>query len=160
MGFTTIRNTAGREVYACEVEAAGCTYYPCTAHRCPYGWCQRYYICARCWALAETKAKFTKASHERCCINQLEWNARNQERAARLAAGEWLRCSALAIDDGRVHVLFENQAGECIGRYMSHATYDARALLENVSPADFAQYGEVTDAPSAFEDGRVTKQVA
>ncbi len=68
MGYITMRNYSGREVFACEIGKPGCRQTGCTAHRCPYGWCQKYYICKSCWALPEVKALFTKrgGNHENC----------------------------------------------------------------------------------------------
>jgi len=78
------------------------------------------------------------------------YRAHERQAAQILADGKALRCSALTAGPDRVHVLFRLADGSLVGRYMSHAAYDAIPLLENATPEDYAKHGELTEAPPAF----------
>lgn len=170
MGFiTTIDNYTGREVYACEVQAEGCDRTGCRAHYCPFGWCQRYYICRSCWSKPETRKMFSKAGHEaRGCKEESENFARKQAEAEELkAAGKFLRVAALNVDELGVQVLFTSGTGETIGRYMPVEVYQAigygvNAVLEDyqVKAAGLGFPTEFKEAPAVFGNtGQATKQI-
>lgn len=166
MGFiTTIDRRSGREVYACEIGADGCHRTGCTAHRCPYGWCQRYYVCRACWAKPETKALFSKSGgkHERCRVNSIEFHTQEAEAEALKAAGKFVRVAALSTEDDRVHVIFRGANGIEAGRYMTHKTYDAIPIGKNATIEDYENIagGSLLEAPTEFYHTRSSsKQVA
>lgn len=162
MGFITTRDhKTGREVYACEIGAEGCQVTGCRAHRCPFGWCQRYYICASCWNRPEIKAKWTKQEHPQSCRENTEEYARKQAEESRmLAEGAYIRRSALTQEGNTVHVLFRNAAGEYRGHYMTRETYHAHPLGTPTTPEMYAKHGTLLDAPTEFiETGARTKEV-
>lgn len=169
MGFITVRNRSGREVYACEIGGEGCKTEPCRAHHCPFGWCQRYYICAGCWARTDVKESFSSAGHDTrgCKKNSEEYNKEKAEAAELQASGKYLRVAALNVDGLGVHVLFRNGAGEVVGRYMPREVYNAISIGKNAIIEDFmikaAGLGypsELQDAPVVFDyTGTATKQV-
>ena len=157
-------------MFACEIGKDGCNRTGCTAHRCPYGWCQRYYACAECWSKPEVKAMFTKAGgkHESCRINHEEYAKKEAQRAELLTAGKFLRVSALGLDEnGTVQVIFRNGAGEEIGRYMPTDVYQALGYSTNTTLEDYEAEAikqgasAVLPAPSEFyHTGNSSKEVA
>lgn len=140
MGFITTRdNISGREVYACEMSEPGCQITQCKAHRCPFNWCQRYYICSNCWALPKIKKAFSKAGHESCRANSEKQAIKTAQKETLLNSGAWLRVAALSTDKivNRVHVIFRNGKNEERGFIMKHETYDAYPLGENITLPDY-----------------------
>ncbi len=127
--------------------------------QCPHGYCPSPALCRKC--NAEVRADGTwKKHHANCKAGHDAFVARENAVKALLAHGAYVRCSALNAANGLVQVLFENQAGETIGRYVSRETYDAIPLMEPATPEDYARFGVVTEAPETFESGCVSKQVA
>lgn len=170
MGFITIRNGSGREVYCCEIGGDGCRRYPCTAHKCPFGWCQRYYICRNCWSKPEIKAEFNAKAHKKkgCKINNAEYEAQRAEEARLRAEGRYIRVSAL--DQGEalgVQVIFTRGEGEAIGRYMPKEVYNAIKLGVIATPADYQEEerklglaGTIREAPASFyHTGTASKEI-
>lgn len=146
------RDRSGRMVYACEIGAAGCRSTGCTAHRCPFGWCQKYYICGNCWNEPEIKKAFTKESHEKCRINSEAMHAQEAEAKALQDAGQFLRVAALSTDHNSVHVIFRGANGIEAGRYMTHETYDAIPIGKNATIEDYEKIagGSLPEAPTEF----------
>jgi len=151
MGFiTTINKDTGRDVYACEVGAEGCTSYPCRAHKCPAGWCQRYYICESCWSKESVKVAL-KNSHATCAGRSRQFEEREEERTKLLKEGKFLRTAALRSANGeRVHVLFVNSEGVKKGFYMDPEVYRSIPFLENSTVEDYAAAGRLVEAPESF----------
>jgi hypothetical protein len=81
---------------------------------------------------------------------QKMYEAREKAKNEMLEAGRFLRCSAKADDDDRVHVLFENKEGKRIGYYMSRETYHSIPLLVPATPEDFANHDKIEPAPGEF----------
>jgi hypothetical protein len=114
-------------------------------NKCPHGWCQPVACCM------SEKCKATLKEHRRttCAVGckkaHADMVARDAVEAARLAAGEWLRCSALSEQKlhNCVKVWFRNAAKAELIRYMPHATYDAFPLCEPVSVEQYAAVGGV-----------------
>lgn len=155
MGFITTRShTSGREVFACEVGKDGCKITGCKAHRCPYGWCQRYYICTQCWSLPEIKNQFTKKGgfHQSCKENVERWEIQEAERQELLNAGKFLRVAALGKEGDTIHVLFRNKDKDQIGKYMSAKTYQSYPIGTNVTVEEYEKVAghPLLDAPSEF----------
>ncbi len=67
-------------------------------------------------------------------------------------------CPAALNADNLVHVLFENNRGETIGKLMTHDTYDAISLLEPATVEDYAKIGALMDGPSEFDFGGTSKR--
>lgn len=134
-----MRDKSGREVYACEIGAEGCKHTGCKARPCPYGYCQRYYVCGACWLKPEVKALFTRegGKHEACRISAEAYEIKETEKAQLLAAGKFLRVAALAQEGDTVHVIFRNGSGDEIGRYMPAAVYQAFGYSTNTTVEDY-----------------------
>lgn len=79
-----------------------------------------------------------------------EYARSDARRAAMLASGAAVRCSAMSVSGGRVHVLFKQGPGY-VGRYMSGADYEKVPLMANATPEDYAAAGAVlTEAPGDY----------
>jgi hypothetical protein len=63
-----------------------------------------------------------------------------------------VRCSALGLPDGRIHVLFNvpNKRDDVVGFFMSKETYDAIPLLVPATPDDYREHGTLEPAPTNF----------
>lgn len=145
MGFSYRTNPAtGRKALACD----GCPHGIARKRSCPAGWCPSSAYCAACWAGG--KRAELAAWHTKCHAAAAAYAAECAARDARLAAGEFLRCSALGGDDNVVHVLFRNAAGTTAGAYMSAGTYAAIPLTKDASLADFNAVGFTWNAPEHF----------
>jgi hypothetical protein len=120
-------------------------------YKCPFGYCPATAACPDC--RAKHKEDFTREKHDTCRILDEVYRNRNAETIARTAAGEFLRCSALAVrfTARDVRVLFRGAAG-MQGFTMDKATYDKIPLLDPASPDDFRKYGELVPAPDNFDD--------
>ena len=81
-------------------------------------------------------------------------------RKARLEAGEALRCSALNVGNGRVHVLFRKLDESCVGFYMSKETYDAIPLGTDAAPDEYRKFGHLEPSAADFDHHRSTKEVS
>lgn len=124
--------------------------------RCPHGWCQADALCSECNATKRPPHKGCKEAAER-------WKADQRRHQELLDEGCYVRCSALGVGSGssyRVHVLFENKSGETQGFYMAKETYNKLPLAVPVTADDYRQYGELEPAPSTFDFGGTSKQVA
>lgn len=121
---------------------------------CPVGWCPSVALYTTCRNKPENKLEQRRKDHEARGCNRCSTEARARQADAdrRLAAGEYLRCSALSTGDGRVHVLFRGADGSTIGLFMDAACYRALPLVTNASPDDFARLGigEISPAPADF----------
>jgi len=95
-----------------------------------------------------------------CEQAHIDMLARDQREGELLAQGKAIRCSALGVGNGRVHVLFRRADKSTEGRYMASETYRAIRLLEPTTPEDFAAIGPFEGAPATFDRGRVSKCVA
>lgn len=168
MGFITTTNNSGKEVFACEIGKEHCNTFPCRAHKCPFNWCQRYYVCNSCWQIPEVKESFTKSAHSfrGCERYSKDFAKKEQEQKDLKSQGFYIRCSALAVDnvdplnvynDTVVHVLFRGINGDCKGLYMLGEVYDAFPLGVNVTMEDFIKkaiklkLAIPVDAPDVFE---------
>lgn len=116
--------------------------------RCPFGYCPPPALCQDC--RTKHRAEFTKASHAECAREVEAMRRAEAETAAHLAAGRFVRAAALAVDDGRVHVLFKGAGGQYVGRYMSPAAYRAFPLLAVKTIEDYAALEPLIEAPADF----------
>lgn len=143
MGFFTTQNARGREVYACEAHLTGCNDYPAKAHKCPQGWCQRYYFCDNCWNLLRPT---WKEKHDRCKTSLEAYNVQKAEEQDLLIQGEFLRTAALRQDDPeRVKVIFRNSEGTKKAYFMGPDTYHAIELLKPATPEHYAMFGSIQE---------------
>ena len=128
-------------------------------YKCPFGYCQSDILCTDC--ARKYKVERSKEGHQkRGCENfHNRFVAEEQRKADLLAQGKAVRCSASGLDGGIVHVLFRKADDSTVGYYMSNATYDAVGILEPATPEDFGKFGEIREAPGAYQNGRTTKQV-
>lgn len=117
--------------------------------RCPYGYCPAPALCPPC------KVKHADAlkapAHASCRLRVEEMRAAEADTAAHIAAGRFVRSAALATDDDRVHVLFRGHGGQYVGRYMTHACYDAFPILSVRTIEDYAALEPLADAPADFK---------
>ena len=154
MGFITTVSRSGREVFACEIGKDGCARTGCTKHRCPYGWCQRYYVCKACWAKPDVKALFTKrgGKHETCRVNSDAYRKRDIEADALRESGHLLRVAALNKDKKGVHVIFRGKDGVEAGRYMPKSVYDGIPIGTNATIEDYEKIAGcvLSTAPTSF----------
>lgn len=123
---------------------------------CPHGYCPSAALCSTCLKAVKNDGRWFRA-HCRCKAGHDTCVARENLVKNLLDNGQYVRCSALGVGD-KVHVLFENKAGETIGKFMNHETYDQIPLLTPAMPQDYEKFGEVTDAPDKFCFGGTTKQ--
>ena len=113
---------------------------------CPSKWCQAVAMCKVCRDTKRLPADY----HANCAGSAARFRAEREQQAALLAAGEYVRCSALQVADGRVHVLFKNKDGKDIGYYMARETYHAIGICTPSTPADYQAAGKIDAAPSDF----------
>lgn len=150
MGFITTTNHNGREVFACESGISpNCTQTGCRSHKCPHGWCQRYYFCRPCWEIIKTT---WKQKHEKCKVNSAEHHKREVRRGELLNQGKFLRCSALAHDtDGGtwVKVIFRDKGNTEKAFFMKPETYHAIPILTPATIEDFQGFGELIQSGNA-----------
>ena len=125
--------------------------------RCPFGYCPSAALCADCNRRYPQIRALHRASG--CEKAHLEFEQRERYVRHLLAQGEVVRCSALGVGDGRVHVLFRRADGSTEGRFMAQETYRAVRIMEPATPADFAAFGPLEAAPSDFGSGRTSKRV-
>ncbi len=115
--------------------------------RCPFGWCPPAAVCDTCWK--KTTKKGVKFHRELGCEKKSrEYDATNARKDAMLKAGHYVRCSAMSVGNERVQVLFDNQHGDTIGRFMSSAVSAAGPNLEPATPESYMVFGPIEDAPS------------
>lgn len=144
MGFITTRDRkTGREVFACEAGFTGCRVTGCRAVKCPFNWCQRYYVCPSCLPAFKVKHKEHHQKGSPCDISHREYEAKKKKEEDMLEQGAFLRAWA-TTDGGVVRVGFRNKDGEEQEYLMSHDTYDSFPLGEPVSLSDFELQGHVT----------------
>jgi len=116
-----------------------------TIKRCPVGWCGEYHLCPTC-----AKIPLEHDSCRRYSAQHAEWDL---QRKAYYARAIPVRCSALGVGNGKVHVLFAFSDGPdrlMVGYYMDQATYDAYPLVEPHTPDDYRKVGLITQAPSDY----------
>ncbi len=119
--------------------------------KCPFGWCQAIAICPEC--KAKHPELVTKAYHRKrgCEEQHIKYERLGKERTAMIAAGKFIRSSALWHPKRpglNVKVFFQ---GVGVGEiyWMSQKTYDAIPILDvNATPDDYRKHGEVVDAES------------
>lgn len=118
--------------------------------RCPFGYCPPDAVCPDCKSKHENL--FSKEYHRNKGCERLSkaHDEREAQRNAILESGGVVRCSAMGTDDGAVHVLFSDKNYDCVGFFMSSATYNSIELLVVATPDDFRKYGELIPAPSSF----------
>ncbi len=140
-----------------------CGNHPARKHKCPAGYCPTYALCKAC--NKEVKANGTwEAAHCNCAKHAAAFKAIQDETSRRLAAGEFLRYSALNAGRAGVHVLFHDSElaipkRKVVGFYMSSTTYSAIPLGVPAGVDDYRKFGPLEPAPSEFEYGHTTKQV-
>ncbi len=122
---------------------------------CPCGYCPSAALCSDCYKTVKNDGRW-KTAHQNCQKYSDEFHARNKREADLKASGAFVRCSALGSGN-LVHVLFENNRGETIGKLMTHDTYDAISLLEPATVEDYAKIGALMDGPSEFDFGNASK---
>lgn len=103
-------------------------------HRCPFGWCQSLALCPGC----KTPARTGRAAHREsgCEEAALRFAAQKAAEEQLLAAGEFLRCSAIRTEGG-TKVTFRNAQGERISHLVASESYRAIPLGTPATPADY-----------------------
>lgn len=121
-------------------------------HRCPAGYCQALALCPDCRAAMTVDGSWTDY-HKDCAAASARFHAQENRKAALLATGAFVRCSALAHPTGApIRVLFECRTGQTVGYDMAPEVYGAIPLLEPATPADYETHGALTPAPGDFND--------
>lgn len=122
--------------------------------RCPHGYCPAVACCDR--DLCRDKLSAHRKTHcKTACKRGHEEHVKTQaDHDAKLAAGLFLRCAAVGINDGVVKVWFKGAGGAERVRYMAKATYGVFpigwSIAANVTEDDFKRHGDVWDeAPTA-----------
>lgn len=120
-----------------------CGQPPARRYKCPWNYCIADILCKAC--ATKHKAIRTKAAHrERGCEkNHNEFVAREAFKAKLLSEGKKVRCSALMIDTGEIHVLFRGTDG-IEGRYMPDQVYSATKLMDVTT---IETYEEINGGP-------------
>lgn len=93
--------------------------------RCPHEWCGPEVLCPDCFAAVKADGSWTKA-HAGCAKSSAEYREHLEAERAAMESGAFVRCSALTVSPGVVHVIFKGNAG-CVGRYMSPELYHLAA---------------------------------
>jgi len=114
---------------------------------CKYGYCKPAAICPNCWNNDKRVQEYKK--HSGCKKPAEEFDKREQDRAALLAAGQYVRCSAMDKDEKGVQVLFRGNQGTR-GFYMDKRVYNAFPLGQLTTPNDYRKQGILTEAPTDF----------
>jgi len=119
-------------------------------YKCPFGYCKSIAACPSC--RKKHKEVFSKGYHREqgCEKSQMEFDEREAKKEGLLNDGKAIRCSALGVEDGKVHVLFRKKDGSMEGYCMSKELYNMFQLLEVVTPDDFKQHGELKEASNSF----------
>lgn len=109
-------------------------------YRCPFGYCPAEALCPEC-----RKAHpewVSKAYHRQkgCERSHLDYQAEQQRGRDLLAAGKWLRVSALWHPPNRVKVIFKSQTGEK-AYWMTNEEYDRVGLRANATLDDYKVIG-------------------
>ena len=120
--------------------------------KCPHHYCQPPALCKTCRADDVIRAKLTLYHAEHCKPAAARARAHEEQRETLLKSGVPVRCSALGLKDGRVHVIFQTNAGE-LGYYMPAQAYDAIPLLANATPDDYRKHGQLEPAPAHYDYG-------
>lgn len=117
---------------------------------CPYGYCPPMALCPTC--KVKHAAEMSREAHQArgCERYGLEMQARDAHKRQLLASGKLVRCAALGVGNGRVHVLFQGVGNAMLGFIVSQATYNAIPILEPATPEDFAKFGELEPAGQEF----------
>lgn len=104
--------------------------------------------------MADNDARWLEEDHAEAirenAARGLTYLEQKAEEARIIANGGAVRCAALGLDDGLVHVIFRTSAGD-IGFYMSPEAYHAFPLLQTTTPDDYRRYGELLPAPADFQ---------
>lgn len=120
--------------------------------RCPSNYCYPSALCKKCWTDKEIRAKFNKYHIDNDCAGKMQASQDKRDKeAAMIAAGAFIRCSALGQDDGRVHVIFRGNDKE-VGKYMAKETYAALPFDYPATPEDYEKIEGKTleNAPTNF----------
>jgi len=145
MGFSYERTSSGRMSLCCDA----CGKAGARKYRCPYGYCYPVALCKECKS-GEPGRDFKRYHVENDCKGKHEaYAAACAEHDRRIAAGEFLRCSAYSGDcpKGWVEVTFRGSTGERV-RYMPLTSYHA-VDKRDTTEADYAALGPVLEAPPA-----------
>jgi hypothetical protein len=94
-------------------------------YRCPFGYCQPVAACPAC--RKEHAEHFGRAAHREngCEKRHLQFAAELAERAAAIAAGEFVLCAGLNAENDMVHAIFHSATGEK-GKLIPRAIYAQR----------------------------------
>lgn len=105
--------------------------------KCKYGWCQAVALCKGC--RKEGTKEFRESCEERGCQQASEeFQARLDREERALAAGKFVRRSAVSVGDGKVSVLFRDQNDYTVEHIVTNEEYD-RVGIGNV--ATLEDYG-------------------
>ena|SRR3990167_1102871 len=126
---------------------------------CPFRWCGPEHLCPACALKYRDALRVEGHRKAGCERNAVRLAADRAKTAALLAGGFAVRRSALAMEGGKVHVLFEVAGGRTVGYTMSGATYDTMPLATPATPEDYRAHGELTEAGPTFAGGAVSKEV-
>ena len=100
---------------------------------CPFKWCNAD-LCASCLKASRWASQ---ANHADCRRYSEAMRNREKEEADALAAGAWVRFSALTTAPGVVRVSFKNQAGERLELAVTQSSYCAVPPLDVATPESF-----------------------
>jgi hypothetical protein len=163
MGYSYDSTTGKLSCDACGHNAGDTTFVNHAAVRvksvrkrdCPFNWCPAPALCDVCWS-GPRRAELRQHHVDAGCKQHSErFHAELTHRAEMIAAGRYVRCSALGVANEMVHVIFTGKSDE-VGRLMSRRTYQELPLLSNATVEDYeniaATLGEptLTEAPTQF----------
>lgn len=118
--------------------------------RCPFGACPPVARCANCRKVYSYQDSKKHHRELRCDFQFTESERRAAKEAYLLSGGGHVRRAARNAGADGVHVLFVNKAGETVGYYMAHETYDGLPALEPACVEDYRALGELSPAPASF----------
>jgi hypothetical protein len=121
-------------------------------YRCPFEWCQPVAACPTCRkAHAE---HFGRAAHREngCEKRHLQFAAELAERAAAIAAGEFVLSAGLNAENDMVHAIFSSATGEK-GKLIPRAIYAQRESFSGcmtISKFEELAGHPLPDAPTTY----------
>lgn len=152
MGYCYGIGPSGREVLACDI--CGAAQGDSRKVPCPFGWCPATAACGKCRADPAVRAKYLARKVHRdqgCEESSLADKAKRAETTRRLLAGEELRSSATALDEGLTQVVFANAfQGRYVWVLMAPETYRAFRYDVDCTVEDFARHGRVVRGPVGY----------
>jgi len=118
-------------------------------YRCPFEYCQPIALCPTCRKMHPELVSRKTHRDAGCEKLHIEFTTKMDKEKDMREHGIYIRCSAMGVNDGLVHVLFKNK-DHIIGYYMDTETYHAIPLGEIAMPSDYLKHGPMYDAPSDY----------